>query len=57
MAFHEGRPVEFLYRIEAAPFDPIVEVWRVRPLFEVGSERDQIVRHGDRITPIHTRQK
>lgn len=45
--FHNGVPVELLYRIRQ-------NVWRVRPLFVTGVERDEKFKQSDTFTKLHT---
>jgi hypothetical protein len=49
--FHDGKPIELLYRIGG---DELAEVWRVKPLFVEGPERDEVIRSTDRCTRLHT---
>lgn len=51
-AFHNGEPVEFLYRVSSR--DPTAEQWRVRPLFVEACDRDAVYRPGDRLTRVHS---
>lgn len=53
LAFHDGRPVEFLHIVRETPAGA---EWLVRPLFvEDPVNRTQLVRAGDRIAPLHTK--
>jgi hypothetical protein len=53
MAFHDGTPVEFLYRERVLPDGG--SVWLVQPIFVEAMPREEVFRDGDRLTPIHTR--
>jgi hypothetical protein len=58
MAFHDGKPVEFLHRVRFNRDGH--EIWRVRPIFTEtvdAPERDEVYRHGDRLTPIHSKSQ
>jgi hypothetical protein len=48
--FLNGKPIELLYRING-PDE--AQVWRVKPLFVEGPERDETIRWGDRCTRLH----
>lgn len=53
MAFHNGRPFEFLHRVSATA---TTSRWLVRPLFVADPvSREEIFRDGDRLTPLHTK--
>ena len=49
--FHNGTPVELLYRVDHDRHD---ETWRVRPLFIEAPDRNEQFRPSDRISFIHT---
>ena len=49
--FHNGKPIELLYRVSG---DLLTQTWHVRPLFVVGPERDEIILSTDRCTRLHT---
>jgi len=49
--FHNGTPVELLYRVDHDGHD---ETWRVRPLFIEAPDRDEQFRPSDRISFLHT---
>jgi len=49
--FHNGIPVELLYRIGQGNQG---DTWRVRPLFVVEPDRDDVFRPADRISYLHT---
>jgi len=49
--FHNGVPVELLYRVAQGVQG---DTWRVRPLFVVEPERDDIFRRADRISFLHS---
>ena len=49
--FHNGTPVQLLYRIGQSEAD---EIWRVRPLFVEGPDRNERFRSSDRISFIHS---
>jgi hypothetical protein len=49
--FHNGMPVELLYRIG---HDKCQETWRVRPLFVRAPNRDEQFRQSDVISFLHT---
>jgi hypothetical protein len=48
--FHNGVPVELLYRVAQGVQG---DTWRVRPLFVVEPERDDMFRPADRISFLH----
>jgi hypothetical protein len=50
-AFHDGRPIEFLYLIRRGVMG---ETWRVRPLFVIADDRDEFVATGARLSLLHT---
>jgi hypothetical protein len=55
MAFHDGSPVECLFRVR---FSDQGEIWRVKPLFvKSQTEREELFRRGDRLTPLHTQSR
>jgi hypothetical protein len=49
--FHNGTPVELLYRVD---HDRHNETWRVRPLFIEAPDRNEQFRPSDRISFLHT---
>lgn len=49
--FHNGTPVELLYRMDR---DRHHETWRVRPLFIEAPDRNEQFRPSDRISFMHT---
>jgi hypothetical protein len=49
--FHDGNPVQLLYRV-ARVGD--CEIWRVRPLFVDGPDREERFTWSDRISFLHT---
>ena len=49
--FHNGTPVELLYRVD---HDRHHETWRVRPLFVEAPDRTEQFRPSDRISFLHT---
>ena len=49
--FHNGTPVELLYRVD---HDTHHETWRVRPLFIEAPDRNEQFRPSDRISFLHT---
>jgi hypothetical protein len=49
--FHNGTPVQLLYRIRQSESD---ETWRVRPLFVEGPDRNERFRPSDRISFVHS---
>ena len=49
--FHDGTPVELLYRVDHGRQH---ETWRVRPLFIEAPDRDEQFRPSDRISFLHT---
>jgi hypothetical protein len=49
--FHNGTPVELLYRVAR---DTNQETWRVRPLFVEAPDRNEKFRPSDLITYLHT---
>ena len=49
--FHNGVPVRLLYRIARGKS---FEIWRVRPLFVEGSDRNQQFRRSDSVSFLHT---
>jgi hypothetical protein len=53
MAFHDGKPVEILHYISESP--TAGAVWRVRPLFVPGPDRDEVFGEHDRLTPLHSK--
>ena len=55
MAFHNGTPFEFLWRMSA---DETSETWTVRTIFVDRSVTLTIkVRNGDPLRPIHTQHQ
>lgn len=50
--FHNGIPIELLYREAATPRS---EVWMVRPLFVTGPDRLELFEPHDRMTFLHSR--
>lgn len=55
--FHNGVPVELLYRVDVAepPGAPQCERWKVRPLFVNRDDCERLFSATDRITFLHTR--
>lgn len=49
--FIDGRPVRLLYRISENATEG--QLWRVRPIFVTGPDRDQLIRPGTPLRPIH----
>ena len=49
--FHNGMPVQLLYRISLSP---TVETWRVRPLFVEAPDREDRFTSSDKISFLHT---
>jgi len=49
--FHNGVPVQLLYRTALSPTD---ETWRVRPLFVEGPDREDRFTRSDTISFLHT---
>jgi len=49
--FHNGSPVELLYRVY---HDKDYETWRVRPLFVEAPDRNEQFHRSDRISYLHT---
>jgi hypothetical protein len=49
--FHNGMPVQLLYLIKQ---EDCREMWRVRPLFVKGPDRDEAFRGSDTISFLHT---
>jgi len=49
--FHNGIPVQLLYRIRQSEGG---EMWRVRPLFVEGPDRNEHFRSSDRISFVHS---
>ncbi len=49
--FHNGTPVELLYRVD---HDRHRETWRVRPLFVEAPDRNEQFRPSDSISFLHT---
>lgn len=49
--FHNGKPIELLYRVSGTQTE---QVWRVKPLFIDGPERNETIRSTDRCTLLHT---
>ena len=49
--FHNGVPVELLYRVAQGVQG---DTWRVRPLFVLEPERDDMFRPADRISFLHS---
>ena len=49
--FHNGTPVELLYRVD---HDRQHETWGVRPLFIEAPDRNEQFRPSDRISFLHT---
>ena len=49
--FHNGTPVELLYRVD---HDRQHDTWRVRPLFIEAPDRNEQFRPSDRISYLHT---
>src|SRR5208283_4185006 len=49
--FHNGVPVQLLYRIKQ---EKCREMWRVRPLFVEGPDRDEAFRGSDTISFLRT---
>jgi hypothetical protein len=49
--FHNGTPVQLLYRIRQSDAD---ETWRVHPLFVEGPDRNERFRSSDRISFVHS---
>jgi hypothetical protein len=49
--FHNGEPVQLLYRVALSPTD---ETWRVRPLFVEAPDREDRFISSDRISFLHT---
>ena len=49
--FHNGTPVELLYRVD---HDRHHETWRVRPLFIEAPDRNEQFRPSDLISYLHT---
>lgn len=45
--FHDGLPVQLLYKVSR-------DIWRVKPLFVEGAEREETFRSSDRISLLHT---
>lgn len=57
--FHNGVPVELLYRVEAfcvCGSSQQHELWKVRPLFVSEEDHEQTFSPNDRITFLHTRE-
>jgi hypothetical protein len=52
--FHNGVPVELLYRVAQSPAG---ETWRVRPLFVEEPEREDWFTFSDAISFVHTMKK
>lgn len=51
--FHNGLPVQLLWCVSAA--SAAYQVWRVRPIFVTGPDRNEIFRPGEPLAPIHGR--
>ena len=51
--FHSGNPIELLYRVGG---NELEQVWRVKPLFVEGPERDEVIRSTDRCSRLHTQR-
>jgi len=49
--FHNGTPVQLLYRIRQSEAD---EMWRVRPLFVEEPDRNERFTSSDRISLVHS---
>ena len=49
--FHNGMPVQLLYRVALSP---TVETWRVRPLFVEAPDREDKFTSSDTISFLHT---
>ena len=49
--FHNGVPVQLLYRVALTPFG---ETWRVRPLFVEEPDREDWFTRSDAISFVHT---
>ena len=58
--FHNGVPVELLYRVEAMRVHGSAqsyERWRIRPLFVAEEDREAVFSPHDRISFLHTGRK
>ena len=49
--FHNGKPIELLCRIGGTE---LMQVWRVKPLFVEGPERDETIYASDRCSRLHS---
>lgn len=55
MAFHLGKPVEFLYLLQSHGAGG--ETWLTRALFVENQPDEPVLFHiGDRLTPLHTQR-
>ena len=52
--FHNGRPVELLYRVDK--LEGYGEIWKVKPLFVVEPERTELFEPHDLISFLHTKK-
>jgi hypothetical protein len=49
--FHNGKPIELLYRVGG---DEVGQIWHVKPLFVEGPECDVTIYATDRCSRLHT---